>query len=192
MNGEFFTFHLSDLKTNFTHLNLFFMASEGNKKLVDQSVDANENASGSVVIVRTQWNAEIVDKLEQGCKSVLSGKGFSDVHTITVPGAVEITFGIKSYWEKVKYRDNKPVAFIALGCVIKGGTPHFDYVCKAVTDGVVQLNLILPVPTIFGVLTLNNHEEALERTGGQHGHKGEEAALTAIAMISLIKSYKDL
>jgi 6,7-dimethyl-8-ribityllumazine synthase len=192
VKGEFFTFHLSDLKPNFTRLNTFFMASKGNTTLVEQNPVPTSAFKGSVIIVRTQWNAEIVDKLESGCKEVLSKNGFSDVHSITVPGAVEITFAIKNYWEKMKYRDNRPAVFIALGCVIKGGTPHFDYVCKAVTDGIVQLNLILPIPTIFGVLTLNNEQEALERTGGIHGHKGEEAALTAIAMISLIESYKNL
>ena len=77
-----------------------------------------------------------------------------------------------------------------MGCVIKGDTPHFDYVCKAVTDGVVQLNLSLPVPTIFGVLTVDNDQQANERIGGKHGHKGEEAAITAIKMIALANSIK--
>ena len=81
-------------------------------------------------------------------------------------------------------RKKKPDAFIALACVIRGDTPHFDYVCKAVTDGVVQLNLLLPVPTIFGVLTVDNEDQAKERIGGKHGHKGEEAAVTAVKMIN--------
>jgi 6,7-dimethyl-8-ribityllumazine synthase len=110
------------------------------------------------------------------------------VLTITVPGAVEIPFAIKSYWEHAGKK--KPDAFIALGCVVRGDTPHFDYVCKAVTDGVVQLNLSLPVPTIFGVLTVENEEQARERTGGKHGHKGEEAAITALKMITLVKGFK--
>jgi len=74
--------------------------------------------------------------------------------------------------------------------VIRGGTPHFDYICQAVTDGVLQLNLNLPVPTIFGVLTVDNEEQAKERIGGKHGHKGVEAAITAIKMISLDQSFK--
>jgi 6,7-dimethyl-8-ribityllumazine synthase len=74
--------------------------------------------------------------------------------------------------------------------VIKGDTPHFDYVCKAITDGVVQLNLGLPVPTIFGVLTVNTEEQAMERIGGKHGHKGEEAAITALKMIALTNPSK--
>ena len=112
--------------------------------------------------------------------------------TITVPGAFEIPFAIKNYWENSKGKKKKrPDAFIALGCVIRGGTPHFDYVCKAVTDGVVQLNLLLPVPTIFGVLTVDNELQAKERIGGKHGHKGEEAAMTAIKMISFTQALKN-
>lgn len=141
-----------------------------------------------VVIVRTEWNADTIDKLEEGCKKVLDENGIQ-YKIISVPGAFEIAFCIKSYWEAFKYRDNKPMAFIALACVIRGDTPHFDYVCKAVTEGVVQLNLILPAPTIFGVLTVDNHQQIEERTGGAHGHKGEEAAITALKMIALKNSF---
>jgi 6,7-dimethyl-8-ribityllumazine synthase len=77
-----------------------------------------------------------------------------------------------------------------LGCVLRGDTPHFDYVCKAVTDGVVQLNLMLPVPTIFGVLTVDKQQQADERIGGVHGHKGEEAAMTALKMIQVMHTFK--
>jgi 6,7-dimethyl-8-ribityllumazine synthase len=69
--------------------------------------------------------------------------------------------------------------------VIRGDTPHFDYVCKAITDGVLSLNLTLDVPVIFGVLTVNDEQQALDRVGGAHGNKGEEAAVTAIKMIAL-------
>ncbi|ULQ57626.1 6,7-dimethyl-8-ribityllumazine synthase [Flavihumibacter rivuli] len=143
-----------------------------------------------IVLVKTEWNAAVVDELEAGAIRVLEANGISRFSTITVPGAVEIPFGIKSYWEAKKYWDDRPHAFIALGCVVRGDTPHFDYVCKAVTDGVVQLNLNLPVPVIFGVLTVNNDEQARERIGGKHGHKGEEAAITALKMISLQRSFK--
>ncbi|MGF2414914.1 MAG: 6,7-dimethyl-8-ribityllumazine synthase [Ferruginibacter sp.] len=142
-----------------------------------------------VVIVRTEWNADTIDKLEAGCNKILAE---NKVHhkTISVPGAFEIAYAIKSYWESHKYKDDKPHAFIALGCVLRGDTPHFDYVCKAVTDGVVQLNLLLPVPTIFGVLTVDTQLQIDERTGGKHGHKGEEAAITALKMIALKNSFK--
>jgi 6,7-dimethyl-8-ribityllumazine synthase len=143
-----------------------------------------------VVIVRTEWNAETIDKLEAGALKVLNENGVKYT-IITVPGSFEIPFGIKSYWEAHKYKDDKPCAFIALGCVLRGDTPHFDYVCKAVTDGVLQLNLSLPIPTIFGVLTVDNQEQIDERTGGRHGNKGEEAAITALKMISLKKSFSN-
>lgn len=141
-----------------------------------------------VVIIRTEWNAEAVDKLEEGCRKVLAEKKVQHM-IISVPGAFEIPFAIKSYWEAHKYKDDKPCAFIALGCVLRGDTPHFDYVCKAVTDGVLQLNISLPVPTIFGVLTVDNQQQIDERTGGKHGHKGQEAAVSALKMIALQQSY---
>ncbi len=141
-----------------------------------------------VVIVRTEWNAESIDKLEEGCKKVLEENGIH-YKVITVPGAFEIAFCIKTYWDAFKYKDDRPHAFIALACIIRGDTPHFDYVCKAVTEGVVQLNLMLPVPTIFGVLTVDNHQQIVERSGGRHGHKGEESAIAALKMISLRHSF---
>ncbi len=142
-----------------------------------------------VVIVRTEWNAAAVDKLEDGCRKILDEKKVQHM-SISVPGAFEIPFAVKSYWEAYKYKEDKPCAFIALGCVLRGDTPHFDYVCKAVTDGVVQLNVTLPVPTIFGVLTVDNQQQIDERTGGKHGHKGMEAAVTALKMIALANSFK--
>ena len=143
-----------------------------------------------IIIVRTEWNTGIVSSLEDGCKRVLADHEITNLKTITVPGAFEIPYSIKKYWDVNKYNDERPAAFIALGCVLRGDTPHFDYVCKAVTDGVVQLNLLLPVPTIFGVLTVDNQQQAEERIGGKHGHKGEEAAITAIKMIALEQSFK--
>lgn len=143
------------------------------------------NKNACVVIVRTEWNAAIVDKLEEGCRKVLEQQGIRIVETLTVPGAFEIPYGIKMHWEISNSRSDRPDAFIALGCVLRGDTPHFDYVCKAVTDGVMQLNLQLPVPVIFGVLTVDNQQQADERIGGKHGHKGEEAAITALKMINL-------
>src|SRR5688572_23248187 len=106
------------------------------------------NKDACIVIVRTEWNAGVVDKLEQGCRKILQQHDIGKVKTITVPGAFEIPFGIKSYWEATKYMDDRPQVFIALGCVLRGDTPHFDYVCKGVTDGILHLNLSLPVPSI--------------------------------------------
>ncbi len=143
-----------------------------------------------VVIVRTEWNAAVVDALEKGCVQALNESGAAGIKTITVPGCFEIPFAIKSYWEAHKYMDDRPQAFIALGCVLRGDTPHFEYVCRAVTDGVLQLNLTIPIPVIFGVLTVDTAAQAQERIGGKHGHKGTEAAHTALKMIQLVKSFK--
>lgn len=154
------------------------MATKGNTEL-NKGIPLLQDAF--VVIVKTEWNAHIIDRLEEGCIRVLGESGV-ETKTIVVPGAFEIPFVIKALYENSA---KKADAFIALGTVIKGDTPHFDYVCKGITDGVMQLNLSLDVPTIFGVLTVNNELQAEERIGGIHGHKGEEAATTAIKMIAL-------
>lgn len=159
------------------------MATKGNTELnkgIPQIKDA------FIVIVKTEWNAPIVDKLEKGCRKIIKDAGAKCV-TLTVPGAVEITFAVKAYVEST---GRSADAFITLGTVIRGGTPHFEYVCRMVTDGVLSLNLMLDVPVIFGVLTLDNEEQAWERTGGIHGHKGEEAAITALKMIELNRKLK--
>ena len=163
------------------------MADINNSKLLQINAGILKK-NACVVIVRTEWNAGIVDELEAGCVRQLKKSGLTDVKVIIVPGAFEIAFAIKSYWEQSKKKD-RPDAFIALGCVLRGDTPHFDYVCKAVTDGIVQLNLQLPSPTIFGILTVDNQQQADERIGGIHGHKGEEAAITAMKMIALTQSF---
>jgi 6,7-dimethyl-8-ribityllumazine synthase len=141
-----------------------------------------------VVVFRTEWNDAIVSALESGCRQTLEQAGI-DYRVVSVPGAFEIPFGIRAYWDAHKYKDDRPKAFIALGCVLRGDTPHFDYVCRAVTDGVLQLNMTLPVPTIFGVLTVDNEQQATERIGGKHGHKGQEAAITALRMITVQKTF---
>jgi 6,7-dimethyl-8-ribityllumazine synthase len=163
------------------------MADVTNSKLTDLNTGILKK-DACIVLVKTDWNAAITDQLERGCIAELE-KYQVNIIVLTVPGAVEIPFAIKSFWDHSD-RKEKPDAFIALGCVIKGDTPHFDYVCRLVTDGVGQLNLSLPVPTIFGVLTVNTEEQAMERIGGKHGHKGEEAAITALKMISLLESFK--
>ncbi len=160
------------------------MSATGNSKLLNIDTGILNLQNACVVIVKTEWNADVVDILEDGCKKILMQAGISNIITLTVPGAFEIPFGIKSYWDETN-ADDRPKAFIGLGCVIRGDTPHFDFISKGVTDGMMQLNLLLPVPTIFGVLTVNNREQADERTGGKHGHKGEEAAMTAIKMMAL-------
>jgi len=165
------------------------MAEIKKSNLLQSDTGILNEQDACVVIVRTEWNAAIVDALEKGCLTALKRAGACP-NVITVPGAFEIPFGIKAYWEAHKYKDDRPLAFIALGCVLRGDTPHFEYVCRAVTDGILQLNMSLPVPTVFGVLTVDNQQQADERIGGKHGHKGEEAGITALKMIALLKSFK--
>ncbi len=160
------------------------MSSERNDiKKIDTGILQKD---ACIIIVRTGWNEKIVGELEKGCTRVLDEYGMKNYKVIEVPGAFEIPFTIKSYHESHYLHHDKPKIFIALGCVLRGDTPHFDYVCKAVTDGILQLNLLLPVPTIFGILTVDNEQQALDRIGGAYGHKGEEAAITALKMLVYI------
>ena len=156
------------------------MASKGNTAL-DKGIPQLTDAF--VVIVKTEWNVRITDELEAGCKRMLEMNRIAS-ETYIVPGAFEIPFAIKTIYSAP---GKTPNAFVAFAAVIKGDTPHFDYVCNGITNGITQLNLTLDVPTIFGVLTVNNEEQALERIGGVHGHKGEEAAITAIKMIAFYR-----
>ena len=166
------------------------MAEVSNSNLLQTGAGIPDIQDACIVVVRTEWNAAIVDELEKGCRKAFAQAGVTSFKVVTVPGAFEIPFGIKAYWEAHKYKDDKPRVFIALGCVLRGDTPHFEYVCRAVTDGVLQLNLTLPAPVIFGVLTVDNQQQADERIGGKHGHKGEEAAITALKMLALLTTFK--
>jgi 6,7-dimethyl-8-ribityllumazine synthase len=161
------------------------MADIANSNLLQDLEGIRQIKDALIVLVKTEWNSSIVDELENGCIRILEQTD-NPYEVLTVPGVVEIPFIINQTWAHSK----EPDAFIALGCVIRGDTPHFDYVCKAVTDGITQLNLMLGVPVIFGVLTVDNEEQAKERIGGKHGHKGEEAAITALKMIVLNNQIK--
>ncbi|RYY40553.1 MAG: 6,7-dimethyl-8-ribityllumazine synthase [Chitinophagaceae bacterium] len=164
------------------------MADINDSRLMNWNEGIPELQDALVVLVKTEWNAHTVDALEEGALRVLAASGVRS-ETLLVPGAVEIPFAIRHYWKQRKKKD-RPAAFIALGCVLRGDTPHFEYVCQAVTSGVMQLNLMLPVPSIFGVLTVNSQQQADERIGGRHGHKGEEAAVTALKMIRFSQRLK--
>lgn len=130
-----------------------------------------------VAVVRTQWNEHITSRLADGAISTLEAAG-ADVEQFIVPGAVELTYAAQRLIDTEAYD-----AVIVFGCVIKGDTPHFDYVCQSVTQGITSLNADGPVPVIFGVLTVLNEQQALDRCGGPAGHKGIEAAHTALEMI---------
>lgn len=147
-------------------------------------------ASAKVAIVCTEWNEKIVAEQIKGCTKVLDQHKAIISHKIVVPGSFEIPFACHRLISHFKEnKDQMPEAIIAFGAVIRGGTPHFEYVCKAVTEGIAQLNVTTQIPIIFGVLTVDNEAQVWERLGGSHGHKGEEAALAALKMIQLCRTY---
>lgn len=161
------------------------MADVANSKLFQSIEGIRELSDALVVLVKTEWNSAIVDELEKGCLDVLSRVGITH-KTLIVPGAVEIPFAI----QQCQANNKLPSAFIALGCVIRGDTPHFEYVCQSVTAGITNLNTTMKVPVIFGILTVDTMEQAKQRIGGIHGHKGEEAAITALKMMVLNQRLK--
>ena len=143
----------------------------------DSVPDASEMTIGIVV---AEWNKNITEKLLVGAINTLEKHGVKSENIIVgrVPGSLEMTFGAKRLAESKDLN-----AVIILGCVVKGDTPHFDYVCSGVTQGVTELNLMYDIPFIFGLLTTDTMEQSEDRAGGKHGNKGDEAAITAIKMI---------
>jgi 6,7-dimethyl-8-ribityllumazine synthase len=141
--------------------------------------DAHEMRFGIVV---SDWNKEVTWSLLDGAVKTLKKHGVTDNNLVIkhVPGSFELTLGAQFLAE---YDDLDAV--ICLGCVIQGETPHFKYICQGVTQGITQLNLEYNLPFIFGVLTTSTQQQAIDRSGGKHGNKGDEAAVTAIKMAAL-------
>lgn len=137
-----------------------------------------------VGIVVAEWNYDITSKLLEGAYHTLTANGMKpgNIHVCWVPGSFELVFGARRMAE-----DFDVDAVIVLGCVIRGETPHFEYVCSGVTQGITQLNLTEDIPFIFGLLTNDTMQQSIDRAGGIHGNKGDEAAVTAIKMIQLSK-----
>lgn len=133
-------------------------------------------------IVVSEWNEKITHALYQGCFDTLTKHGAEEknIHTLQVPGAFELTGGAK-----ILASNKKVDAVICLGCVIKGETSHNEYINQAVANGLTTLSVLSGKPFIFGLLTPNDEQQALDRAGGKYGNKGVEAATTAIRMASL-------
>ncbi|WMJ71752.1 6,7-dimethyl-8-ribityllumazine synthase [Cytophagaceae bacterium ABcell3] len=131
-------------------------------------------------IVVAEWNSEITEALYAGAKDTLLKHGAKEENIISkiVPGSFELTMGAQ--W--VAQRDDVD-AVICIGCVIRGETKHNDYICHAVAKGLTDVSLKFNKPVIFGVLTPDNQQQAIDRAGGKHGNKGDEAAITAIKML---------
>ena len=157
------------------------MATQNNN-LSDYNKDSLPDVSNlRFGIVVSQWNDDITDGLFKGAYETLLDCGVSSVNIVKleVPGSFELIYG-----SKILFKKNCD-AIICLGSVIQGETKHFDYVCQGVTNGIKDLNIALDIPVIFGVLTDNSKEQAINRSGGIHGNKGVEAAITAIKMAYL-------
>ena len=137
-----------------------------------------------VAIVSTRWNHFIVDRLVEGAKDAFSRHGGNDedLTHVLAPGAFELPMVIDQLLNSGKYD-----AVCALGAVIRGSTPHFDYVSSEVTKGVAQVGMSAEIPVIFGVLTTDSIEQAIERAGTKSGNKGFDASLSAIEMVNLYK-----
>jgi len=138
-------------------------------------------SSKKFAIVVAEWNEDVTEALYEGAVASLLAHGVKKKNIIrkTVPGSFELTLG--GLWMAEK---KDVAAVLCIGCIIQGDTPHFDYICKAVANGITEVNIKTKKPVIFGVLTTLDKNQALERAGGKHGNKGEEAALTAIQMLN--------
>lgn len=161
---------------------------EKNKDLSAQTIDGDFDYSGfSVGIVVSKWNTEITSLLLQGCINRLKSTGLKEdnIHVVWVPGAFELPLGAKLIAGKEKLD-----GVVCLGCVIKGDTRHDEYINGAVSNGIMQLSIVSGKPVTFGVLTVENEQQAIDRAGGKHGNKGDEAAQTVLAMARLAKELK--
>ncbi len=141
------------------------------------------SSGAKVAIVTAEWNSNITEALTTGATELLNREnvGYDLFH---VPGAIELTYAASALWNVGRY-----AAIIVFGCVIRGGTPHFDYVCDSVTHGITEINLRKNgAPVIFGVLTVDCEQDAIDRAGGKLGNKGTEAAEAAIKMIHFMEN----
>ncbi len=138
--------------------------------------DASNMCFGIVV---SEWNSKVTGALLDGAVKTLKKHGTlpENIHVKTVPGSFELVYGAQQMCKNDGFD-----AIIILGCVVRGDTPHFDYICEGVTHGISYLNASQNIPVIFGLLTTNNFEQAIERSGGKFGNKGDECAVVAIKM----------
>lgn len=135
----------------------------------------------TIGLVVSKWNEKITESLFNGAYTTLTEFGVkaNNIKRIDVPGSFELVFGSK------KMIQAKVDVVIAIGCVIKGETEHFDYICQSVSKGIVDLNINFDTPVVFCVLTDNNIQQSIDRSGGKHGNKGVEAAITALKLANL-------
>jgi 6,7-dimethyl-8-ribityllumazine synthase len=152
-----------------------------NVEVIEGNLTPND---GRYAIVVGRWNAFVVESLLEGAVDSLTRHGVApnNITIIRVPGAMEIPLVVQKVAQSNKYD-----AIVALGAVIRGGTPHFEYVSGECTKGLSQVSLATGIPVSFGVLTVDSIEQAIERSGTKAGNKGEEAAMSAFEMVNLLK-----
>jgi 6,7-dimethyl-8-ribityllumazine synthase len=152
--------------------------------MAKQIIEGNLLGGGKFAIAVTRWNEFVVESLLEGAIGCLRRHGVSEeaITIVRVPGAFELPLVVKKLAAKGEFD-----AVIALGAVIRGGTPHFEYVSGECVKGLSTVSLNADVPVTFGVLTVDTIEQAIERAGTKAGNKGEEAAVTALEMVSLLK-----
>ena len=158
------------------------MTTDLSKYDVNQLPSADVLGRQRYAIVVADWNSEITYLMAQGALDTFIKHGVAEdnIAIVHVPGAVELTYGAARIM-----KEERVDAVIVIGCVIQGDTPHFDYVCQSVTQGVADLKAQGKVPVFFSVLTVLNKQQALDRCGGKLGNKGIEGAYTAIRMANL-------
>lgn len=143
--------------------------------------EAIPSAQGKrIALIVAEWNADITQGLLKGAVTALIDLGVlkNDIDTLNVPGTFELTYGANQVCLTEKYD-----AVICIGSVIRGETAHFDFVCQGATQGITLLNIQHDIPVVFCVLTDDNKQQSIDRSGGKHGNKGTEAAVTAIKMV---------
>lgn len=151
------------------------------KNLSDFSHTTIPNGSAyKIAIVVAEWNAKITDALYQGAYKTLIKHGLKEDQIISMP--VPGTFELSGAADIMLNKHTDLDAVICLGCVIQGETKHFDFICDAVANGITNVSIKYSKPVIFGVLTTNDEQQAIDRAGGKHGNKGDEAAITALKM----------
>ncbi|MCL4109523.1 UNVERIFIED_CONTAM: hypothetical protein GTU68_038918 [Idotea baltica] len=161
--------------------------SSKNKNLSKSSGELPNGEGFKIGIVVSEWNEKITDALYRACLATLIENHVNedDIKTIYVPGTFELPVGAKMLLGEENYN-----AIICIGCVIKGETKHDEYISNAVANGLINLSVLSGKPIIFGVLTPNTQEQAEDRSGGKYGNKGVEAAITALKMADIKKSFK--
>ena len=153
------------------------------KNLSAKSIkNTSDISSKKIAIIISEWNEEITDSLYEGAVNTLVQNGIQkqNIIKVNVPGSFELSLGA----QKMAQKKNVD-AVICLGCVIQGETRHFEFICQSVAQGLKDVALKFNKPVIFGVLTTDTFQQALDRAGGKYGNKGDEAAITAIKMLDL-------